>query len=168
MDLHAWKEFYLLVGPSAAVLIGLLFVVVSVGPETIASRSTEGTRAFVTPTMVFFTTALAVSGLMLAPHVSAKAIAVLLGTTSLSGLLYLFWVRGHKHWRAEKLDGEDWIFYIGLPFLAYLLIAAAAIAFWMRSADGPILLALSMMMLLLVGIHNAWDIVIYLVQKRRA
>jgi hypothetical protein len=124
-------------------------------------------RAFVTPTMVFFTTALAVSALMLVPHLAPSALAVVLALASVGGLAYLLWVRGHHYWREQKLDAEDWVFFIGLPFLSYVLLLAAAIAIWRGSTLGAPTLAFVTLLLLVVGIHNAWDLVIWLSQQRR-
>ncbi len=165
--IEGWHEFYLLVGTSAAALTGLMFVVISISPETIAERPKAGVRAFVTPTMVFFTTALAVSALMLVPHIAPAPLALLLALTSVAGLAYLLWIRVHHYWREQKLDAEDWVFFIGLPFLSYLLLLAAAIAIWRGGALGAPTLAFVTLLLLVVGIHNAWDLVIWLAQKRK-
>jgi hypothetical protein len=165
--IEGWHEFYVLVGTSAAALTGLMVVVISISPETIAERPKAGVRAFVTPTMVFFTTALAVSALMLVPHLAPAALALLLALAGVTGLAYLIWVRGHHHWRAQKLDAEDWVFYIGLPFLSYALLVAAAITIWRGSALGAPTLAFVTVLLLVIGIHNAWDLVIWLSQQRR-
>jgi len=165
--IEGWHEFYLLVGTSAAALTGLMFVVISISPETIAERPKAGVRAFVTPTMVFFATALAISAFMLVPHIAPAALALLLALTGVGGLAYLVWVRGHHFWREGKLDAEDWVFYIGLPFLGYALLVAAAIAIWRGGALGTPMLAFVTLLLLVVAIHNAWDLVIWLAQKRR-
>src|SRR3979409_498013 len=118
--MEGWHEFYVLVGTSAAALTGLMVVVISISPETIAERPKAGVRAFVTPTMVFFTTALSLSALLLGPRMRAAALAVLLAFASVAGLAYLLWIRGQHHWREGKLDAEDWVFFIGLPFLSYV------------------------------------------------
>jgi hypothetical protein len=165
--MEGWHEFYLLVGTSAAALTGLMFVVISISPETIAERPKSGARAFVTPTMVFFTTALAVSALLLVPHIAPAPLALVLALTGVGGLAYLLWVRGHRYWREQKLDAEDWVFFIGLPFLSYVLFLAAAIAIWRDSALGAPMLAFVTLLLLVIGIHNAWDLVIWLAQKKR-
>jgi len=165
--MEGWHEFYVLVGTSAAALTGLMVVVISISPETIAERPKAGVRAFVTPTMVFFTTALAVSALMLVPHLAPAPLAALLALASVAGIAYLLWVRGHHHWREGKLDAEDWVFYIGLPFLSYILLLVAAIALWRGGALGAPVLAFVTVLLLVVGIHNAWDLVIWLSQQRR-
>jgi len=165
-ELHAWHEFYVLVGTSAAALTGIMFVVVSISPETIAARPAAGVRAFVTPIIVFFTTPLVVSGLMLAPHVAPAWLGVLLALVGFGGLVYLFWVRSHYHWRESKLDQEDWICYVALPFVCYIVLFAAAVAISFASVVGVAALALTMVLLLVVGIHNAWDLVIWLSQNR--
>src|SRR5256885_14883415 len=117
--LHEWHEFYLLIGTSAAALAGLLFIVVSISPETIASRPQSGVRAFITPTIVFFTTALIVSALMLAPGLTPVWLAVLLGLVRFGGLVYLFWGRGHERRREDQLGRADWILYLAAPFVSH-------------------------------------------------
>jgi hypothetical protein len=165
---EGWHEFYLLIGTSGAALTGLMAVVVSISPDTIASRPHDAVRAFLTPTMVFFTTTVAVSALMLVPHIARAPLALLLALIGVACLGYLLWVGGHRQWRKQKLDAEDWIFFIGLPFLSYLLLFVAAIAIWLGSAFGPMLLAFATVLLLVNGIHNAWDLVIWLSQQRKS
>ena len=171
--LQAWHEFYFLLGTSAAALTGLMAVVVSINPDTIADRPAAGVRAFITPTMVFFTTAFAVSALLLVPHLSVRSLAVLLALTGIAGIAYLVWTRGHHYYvhgvedQPPNLDREDWIFFIGLPYLSYLLLVAAAVGIWLHAGFGAPMLAIATMLLLVIGIHNAWDLVIWLAQQRR-
>ena len=171
--LQAWHEFYFLLGTSAAALTGLMAVVVSINPDTIAERSAVGARAFITPTMVFFTTAFAVSALLLVPHLSVRSLAVLLALTGIAGIAYLVWTRGHHYYvhgvedQPPNLDREDWIFFIGLPYLSYLLLIVAALGIWLRAGFGPPTLAITAMLLVVTGIHNAWDLVIWLAQQKR-
>src|SRR5437899_11100303 len=75
--LQGWHEFYFLLGTSAAALTGLMFVVVSINPENVGRRPASGTRGFVTPTMVFFTTTFLVSALLLVPGLPQRSLAVL-------------------------------------------------------------------------------------------
>ena len=172
--LQAWHEFYFLLGTSAAALTGLMGVVISINPDTIAERPQSGVRAFVTPTMVFFTTAFVVSALLLVPHLSLRSLGVLLALTGIAGVAYLVWVRGHHYFvhgiegRPPELDAEDWIFFIGLPYLSYLLLIIAAVGIWQHAQYGAPTLAFATMLLLVTGIHNAWDLVIWLAQQKRA
>lgn len=108
LPLQAWHEFYFLLGTSAAALTGLMGVVVSINPETIAERPQSGVRAFVTPTIVFFTTAFVVSALLVTPHLSLRSLAVLLAVTGIAGVAYLAWTRSHHYWvhAADRLSGR--------------------------------------------------------------
>ena len=165
-QLQAWHEFYLLLGTSAAALTGLMFVVISIGPEVISGREASGVRAFVTPTVVYFTSALIVSGVMMMPRVDPVVLGVLLLLGSIAGLAYVFWTGVHRNWRENKLGWDDFIWYATLPLLGYIVMLAAAIGIWMRGAFGPYALAAAVMLLMVVGIRNAWDLVIWFAQKR--
>jgi hypothetical protein len=153
--LHEWHEFYLLLGTSAAALSGLTFVVLSINGE----RAESGMRGFVAPTVVFFTTVLVVSALMLAPGLSAIWLAVLLALVGFGGLVYLFWVRGQERASESPLGREAWLFYIAAPFVGYILLFAAAVAIGFSSMVGAAVLAVTMVLLLAIGIHNIWDLV---------
>lgn len=165
--LHEWREFYLLIGTAAATLTGLMFVVVSIGPHVIATRGSAGVRAFVTPAVVHFTTVLVVSALMMMPSLTPAALAGLLVLGSLGVLTYIFVIGVHAQWRQSKLDREDWLGYVALPILSYLVMLAAAAGVWHQSELGLVTLGASQILLLVVGIRNAWDLVIWLAQKAR-
>ncbi len=166
-QLHQWHEFYVLVGTAAAALTGLMFVVVSIGPQVIATRGSSGVRAFVTPVMVHFTSVLVVSALMIVPLMTPGILAVLLALGSLGVLIYIFATGVHGQWRQGKLGRDDWIGYIGLPILSYLVILGSAVAIWREAASGFVLVAAAAILLLIVGIRNAWDLVIWMAQKFR-
>jgi len=88
--LSTWREFYALVGAIAATLMGLMFVVMSLGGRTLATE--EGvrvTRGFFTPIVVFFATIIVVAMLMLIPRVYPSALAVLFGAVAIAGLIPL-------------------------------------------------------------------------------
>jgi|RhiMetdeSRZDD1v2_1073273.scaffolds.fasta_scaffold144926_2 hypothetical protein len=85
-QLTAWHNFYLLLGTAAATLTGLMFVVVSLGPQLIADHTTTGVGAFITPAVVYFTTVLVVAALMTVPAVPAPLLGALLALGSLGGL----------------------------------------------------------------------------------
>src|SRR5947199_1064686 len=77
-QLHAWVEFYLIVGGAAAALTGLMFVVVSVGLHVVTERGAPARRAFVTPVLVYFVCALLISACMTMPAMTPGALATLL------------------------------------------------------------------------------------------
>jgi hypothetical protein len=63
---------------------------------------------------------------------------------------------------------EDWIFHTVLPLIAYAGLLTSGVfladdpAPWLFVVGGAALL------LLFVGIHNAWDAVTYIAQRRRS
>ena len=165
-QLQTWHEFYLLMGIGAAALTGLMFVVVSIGAEVITGREAGGVRAFVTPTVVYFATVLIASGVMMMPRADPVVLGVLLLLGAVAGLAYMFWTGVHRTWRENKLGWDDFVWYMALPLLGYVLMLAAAIGVWVRSAFGPYALAAALLLLMAVGIRNAWDLVLRLAQKR--
>ena len=126
--LEAWHDFYVVVGSGAAALTGLLFVIVSLGPKVVASNTETGVRAFISPIAVHFTSALVGYTLMLAPDIPPAVLGSLLAIAGLGGVVYTAWTRVDTQWRRSKLPILDWIWFVGLPFIAFLLIAASGIS----------------------------------------
>jgi hypothetical protein len=164
-QLDAWENFYLLLGTAAATLTGLMFVIVSVRPHVIAAHTATGVRAFVTPTVVYFTTVLVVAALMTIRAVTAPMLGALLALGSLGGLCYMGSIGAHTQWRHDKLDRLDWLWYVGLPILSYLLILRAAVGIGVRTPLGLDSVAGAVLLLLLTGIRNAWDLVLWVAQQ---
>jgi hypothetical protein len=163
--LDAWHDFYVICGSAAAGLTGLMFVVVSLGPKTIAAGATTGVRAFVTPTVVCFTSALVVSAVMTMPAMNPSVLSVFLAVGSIGALGYMLQVRGHRLWRENKLDRLDWVWYVGLPIVAYLTLLGTALAIAMRAPFALDVLGGAIVLLLVVGIRNAWDLVLWMSQQ---
>ena len=53
--LKGWHDFYLLVGTAGATLLGLLFVAVSLGRGFLTKERQRGTRTFMSPVVIHFT-----------------------------------------------------------------------------------------------------------------
>lgn len=166
-QLQAWNNFYVIVGSAAAGLTGLMFVVVSLSTRAASERRAEGVRAFVTPTVVYFATVLALGALMTIPTMGANALGLVLTLGGLGLLVYKFATRAHTVWKQSKLDREDWVAYIGLPLLSYALLTLSGVSVWLRTSFGLELLGATAILLLLVGIRNAWDLVLWMVQQQR-
>jgi hypothetical protein len=56
---------------------------------------------------------------------------------------------------------EDWLFRLVLPSAAYLTLAASAYAVRLNAADALFAVGAAALLLLFIGIHNAWDAVTY-------
>jgi len=161
--LTGWVNFYVIVGSSAGALIGLQFVVLTLISEFPIVRDMQrASGAFATPTIVHFGAVLLLSAVVSAPWHGIAGVAILWGALGLSGLIYLIIVaRRMRIQSAYSPVFEDWLFYVLLPFAAYATLTGSAYA--ARSNVGGALLgvAAAALLLLFVGIHNAWDAVTY-------
>ena len=62
----------------------------------------------------------------------------------------------------------DWMWHVRMPAVAYAGLLVAAAGLWWRPAPGLVLVAAAALLLLYIGIHNAWDAAIYVSVARRA
>jgi hypothetical protein len=159
-----WSNFYVMTGSSAAALTGLMFVVITLVNRTERlQRNQDGIATFSTPTVMHFCAALFFSAILNAPWRSLIHAAVLIGAAGLGGVLYILRVM----YRAKRLtayipDFEDWTWYTILPFVAYGAIFAGAIVLPAAPVNALFTLAGSVILLIFVGIRNAWDVVTYI------
>jgi hypothetical protein len=163
--LAAWSNFYVIAGSSAAALTGLIFVVITLvrGEEFAARDRHDGIATFSTPTVMHFCTALLVSAVLCAPWPSLVYVSVIVALAGCYGVVYIlrvaFRTRGLKEYTA---DLEDWIWYSILPFIAYATLAAGAIALHYAPKDALFVVAGGVLLLIFIGIRNAWDVVTFL------
>jgi uncharacterized oligopeptide transporter (OPT) family protein len=61
---------------------------------------------------------------------------------------------------------EDWLWYMTFPFLANVLLILAAFVLQKNPSPALYIVGSAMMLLLLVGIRNAWDMVTFLAVER--
>lgn len=162
----AWADFYVIVGSSAGALTGLQFVVVVLGAESnVISGAT--TRAFASPTIVHFCGVLLVAAILSAPWRTVAGAAVCLIVVGLAGVAYV--VRVLWHMRRQKVYVPvlvDWIWHFVLPFVAQVTLTVAAVALWRQGMAAMFVIGGAALLLLFVGIHNAWDGVTHIALQR--
>ena len=157
-----WDSFYVIVGSAAGALIGLQFVVMTLIAVDPPKGVAEAGAAFSTPTVVHFSAVLMLAALIRIPWASVEPVSVWLGLIGLFGTVYMLSIaRRMGVQKVYKPVLEDWAFHAFLPLAAYLALAAAAFA--ARSDTSGALMAVggASLLLLFVGIHNAWDSVAY-------
>lgn len=168
--LSGWENFYVIVGSSAGALIGLQFVVITlIADLPIGRGAAQAGEAFATPTIVHFGTVLLLSAVLNAPWPGIGSAAVCWGLTGVAGLIYAAIVFGRvRRQTAYQPELEDWLFHLVLPFVAYAMLTASACASLSVPRRGLFVVAAASLLLLFIGIHNAWDAVTYhvFVQKR--
>lgn len=169
LSLAAWQSYYVIMGSSAAALTGLQFVVIALGAERRTAGTTEGIDAYVTPTTVHFATVLLLAAILTAPWRTHTGPALVLGACGIGGVGYAATVT----WRARKLTSyqpvlEDWLWHSVLPLVAHatLLIASTILLATARHFTGALfMVGGAALLLLFIGIHNAWDIATYLTNQ---
>lgn len=161
--LSSWSSFYIMTGSSAAALVGLMFVVISLVRSREMQTSQDGISTFSTPTVMHFSAVLLISAVLNAPWHTLFYAALSAGLIGGLGVAYLVRValrtRQYLEYRA---DFEDWIWYSVLPLLAYGAILIGAISLLMLTAKALFAVGGGVVLLLLIGIRNAWDVVTFL------
>jgi hypothetical protein len=166
----AWENFYVIAGSSSAALTGLVFIVVTLAADyrrrVGTAQSSEGTSIFSSPTVVHFCAAFFNSVVFAAPWRVPAFAGILIGLAGLFGAAYSF----NTGRRARRLDNysadvSDWIWFIILPFVTYLALCIGGFCLARFSESASYSIAAATVMLIFIGIHNAWDVVTYLATR---
>jgi amino acid transporter len=167
--LSQWQNFYMMVGTAAATLTGLMFVVTTLiaGIDAHLSTLNAAVSAFNTPTVVQFGTALLLAGILSAPWQTLSSLSLLLGLVGLGMVCYSVIVLRRMRWVPHyESTLEDWLWYLVLPLFAHILLIVAAFVLLGHPAPALYLVGATMIVLLLTGIRNAWDMVTFLAVER--
>ncbi len=168
-----WENFYVIVGSSAGALIGLQFVVVTlIASMPVSDGTAEASSAFATPNVVHFGAALLLAAILTVPWHGIKTAAILWGILGVNGAIYaLVTMRRMRIQNAYRPVLEDWLFNAWLPLGAYATLAISAFTATRDARESLFATAASALLLLFIGIHNAWDSVTYhvfVVRRKRA
>jgi hypothetical protein len=159
-ELDRWANFYLLTSAAAATLIGLLFVIITLGAERSVEDATAKIRMYLTPTVVYFASVLLLAALLTFPNHTRLTATLCICLAGVVGLAYLgtSLIGGGD----KKSFGElhDWIPYAMVPFVAYGLLVLGGVLLFHHPQPGLTLAAVGMLSLLTLGIRNSWAIAI--------
>jgi hypothetical protein len=169
--LEGWENFYIIVGSSAGALIGLMFVVITLMADMPIAGIDEQERAskiFTTPSVIHFSVVLFLSALISIPWSGTDIITLFWGVTGISGVAYIVIVM-ERMWTQTmyKPVFEDWLFHALLPLTAYAMMAVAAVVAHAHERAALFSVGSASLLLLFIGIHNAWDLVTHMVFVRR-
>ncbi|MBV8637735.1 MAG: hypothetical protein JO322_06580 [Candidatus Eremiobacteraeota bacterium] len=158
-----WAAFYTLTGSSAAALTGLTFVVITLLRDSQRRAGTGGIARVSAATVAHFTAALMISGILLAPWPMLLVPCTLLAAAGAAGVSYQCRLLVYSLRFSEYTpDAEDWTWYTFLPMFAYAVILGSAVALSIAPQHAMYAPAAGVALLILVGIHNSWDIVTYI------
>jgi len=160
--LLGWDNFYVIAGSSAAGLTGLTFVVITLSAGARRVNVT-GLRVFLTPTIVHFGAVLAIAAYVSMPRHSELSLSLGLGAAGIAGLVYIGAITAAM--RRLALDyvpvAEDWIWNVILPALVYGALLAVGLLIWRWPQRCMYGAATVVVLLMIIGIHNAWDIAVW-------
>ena len=162
-----WANFYVIIGSSAAALTGLQFVVIALVTETRRKGSARQIDAFATPTIVHFCSVLLMAAILTAPWPTLSGADVSLGLCGGAGVAYVSVVIRRTRAQTRAQAGytpvfEDWLCHAILPMLAYASLLTASLALGRYTVPSLFVVGGAALLLLFVGIHNAWDTVTYI------
>ena len=163
-----WESFYVILGSSAAALTGLQFVVIALGAEAEVIGGEPELNAFATPTIVHFCAVLLIAAFIAMPGQTAGSMSLCLTISALAGFVYAMRVM----LMARRTTGyvpvlEDWIWHAALPIFSYACLIVAGIIVSWRPKSSLYFVGAIAMLLLFIGIHNAWDAAIFMTMRRK-
>ena len=160
--LAPWQNFYVIIGSAAAALTGLMFVVIALITRTRARRSSGTLAAFGTPNVVHFGAALLVAAILSAPWQALWNAGLLLGLSGLGGVTYVvIVVRRARRQTDYQPVLEDWLWHTVFPLVSYTALVVSAVVLPGNPALALFGIGAVTVLLLFIGIHNAWDTVTY-------
>jgi hypothetical protein len=167
--MRAWHDFYSLLGTASATMVGLLFVAASVGSGVFSGDRPAPLRVFLSASVVHFSGIIAACLIVLAPVPDWRTFGVLIAAGGIFGLIYcgLIWRDMVRDGLSTRIDWDDRLWYVIVPVVGYLLETSDGVALVLQMRGSGTALALAMAVLTLAGIHNAWDITVWIITRRR-
>ena len=161
---EGWENFYLIVGPSAGALIGLMFVVITLTAGRERDDTERGKHYYTSPVVWHLGVVLLLSGAAVAPGMGPRLFGAVSGGLALLGIAMA--VRSTVGIARTRMTGADSMFdmwwYGIIPGVVYVGLGGAAVAMFCGSSWAAGAVAAALMALLLVSIHAEWDLVTFL------
>ena len=165
-----WSEFYLLAGSAAAVLIGLVFVVVTLMQDRPRSSVLYGSKLYMGPVVLHMSFVLVLSGIALTPGAGTRCYALSSGTIALWGFARgAYSAIGLRRLMTPENTEVHWtdIWYYGvIPAALYVALGVVAVAFWTGATWAAYGVAAVIIGLILLSIRNEYDLVTWLAPAR--
>ncbi len=169
IPLSEWQNFYVIVGSAAGGLTGLQFVVMALIADMPAmEEESQAITVFSTPSIVNFGVVLLLASALVMPWHSITPISIIWAVAGAIGVLYT----ANTGWRFNKQRAyspvfEDYLFRVIMPIIGYAVLGAAALTAKTHERAALFQVAAVALLLLFIGIHDAWDNATYLVFYKR-
>jgi hypothetical protein len=163
MTMPNWDNFYMLIGGVAGTLIGLIFVVLSLGAQRAKAGDEDRARIFVTPVLVHFASLLPIALAMLAP-VSNLVRAGVLGLIGCAGLAYAANLALLAQKRVNTSEREP-LWDALLPIATYVCVLVSAAAWALAASFAGLIGAIASVILLATALRNSWAITLAIMDR---
>jgi len=153
-----WSNFFITTGAAGGTLVGLLFVVVTLGTGLPTARKLDIAHASLTPALYSFASVLLQSMVVLVPWQSDWPSGVIFIVMGIGGLIYRIKavrVRRTLHLRAIQ-STMDRIIHNLTPILASVVLIGSGVALITGEPGAPFAIAGSTTLFLLSGIYRTW------------
>ncbi len=155
--MREWEHYWELTGTGAVTLIGLLFVVITLGAERSERGDKRLLRTYLTPTLVHFGVVFLIALLALSPE--GDGLILPFGLIGIAGLIYSLRIAA-KTAHNDRLFSEAWLFHGGIPIVCYVGIITAAWFGVTSTRQAYLVLRAVSALLLLAGMRNAWAVAV--------
>jgi hypothetical protein len=161
---EGWGDYFFMLGSSAAALIGLMFVVVTLTAGRDRREVEGGKRLYTSPVVWHLAVVLVVSAGAIVPTMVPRLFGAATGALALLGV----WVGGRSAIGIgrTRMSGADTFFDIWwyglIPAAVYVGLGGAAAGIFTGQQWGTDAVAAALIALLLVSIHAEWDLVTFL------
>ena len=163
---EGWDNYFVLIGTASGGLIGLFFVVVTLTSGIDRNRALRASGIYMTPNVVHFAVILVASAMVLAPRISTRVDALVLGGAALAGLANAIRTcLGIAAFAREPGSPPHWSdmpAYGAAPAVLYVLLLGVAAAIWRGATFAAVALAALLMILMLLAVRNAWDLITWI------
>lgn len=167
--LNEWQNFYVIVGSAAGALTGLQFVVMALIADMPAiDEESQAVTVFSTPSIVNFGVVLLLAAVLVMPWHSLMPISIIWGAAGIVGILYTA-ITGWRFSRQRAYTPvfEDYFFRVIMPIVGYAVLGTAAFTARTHQRAALFQVAAVALLLLFIGIHDAWDNATYLILYKR-
>ena len=160
--LSGWGNFYAIVGSSAGALIGLQFVVMTLIANIPINRGdAQAGDTFTTPTVVHFGVVLFLSAVASVPWDGIVVVVVLWGLMGLGGVVYVIHVARRLRRKPPTSPCSRTGCFMSCSHSRPTRCLQDRQGRLLSAAADPVRRGAAALLLLFVGIHNAWDLVTY-------
>ena len=157
------QNYFMLTGTGAVTLMGLLFVIITLG----VARSERGYKGllpvFVTPTLVHLAAVFLIALLALSPE--RDSLVWPFGLVGITGLVYSLSI-ARKAIRYDGLYSGSWLPHGGIPFVCYAGIVTAACLGLTSTSHAYLVLRAVSALLLLNAMRNSWAVAADVAQSK--